>query len=68
MGLAPDELAPLVEAVVAEVYELGPVWAAAGDEVIRVDGPGLKQQGGNPADKVISFTNAEQYLGGVLWS
>ena len=68
MGLAPDELAPLVEAVVAEVYELGPVWAAAGDEVIRVDAPALKQKGGNPADKVISFTNAEQYLGGVLWS
>ena len=65
--MAADELAPLVEAVVAEVYELGPVWAAA-DDVIRVDGPGVKQQGGNPADKVLSFTNAEQYLGRVLWT
>ena len=66
VGLAPEELAPVVEAVVAEVYELG-LASRTADGVIRVKGPGLNQHG-NPADKVLSFANAEQYLGGVLWT
>ena len=55
----------MVEAVVAEVYELG--LAGTADGVIRVKGPGLNQHG-SPGDKVLSFANAEQYLGGVLWT
>ena len=64
VGLAPDELSPVVEAVVVEVFELGAKAAVLTDGVIRVKGPSPSARG----DRVLSFDNAAQYLSGVLWT
>ena len=81
VGLQPEELSPLVEAVVADVYALGADAAGAGAgagrraDVIRVQAPrgaagasgrgGRAERGERAAPK---FDNAAQYLGGVLWT